>query len=382
MIPSGGEEREKRMPTTIVQVKTRNTSIELLRIICMMSIIAHHCVVHGGAYTMDNGINKWIALVLLPGGKICFDVFIAISAWYMIDSKFRASRFMKIWLQILFYNLFFTFLTDKLGAGYAAPIGIRDWIGNFFPILGNSHGFAAAYLMFYLFVPFLSMLAHQLSQRQTQLLILLLAASQVFSSLMGSVTRYYQPMPGEVVLFVLFYYIALYLKRWPMKIQSNKPILFAIVLCGWILITAFRIGYALYPDTFFFTWGVEITANESSLSNIISGFALFLLVKDWKMPHIPMINTVASTTFGILLYHDHNFFRPVIWQRFIKASTWYYVPPMQFVFYIVLSVLGVFIVGMLVDFGRQFLEKQIFRSIWMKKVCEMIERFYAGEKCS
>ncbi len=366
------------MQTTLVQKKTRNTTIELLRIICMLIIVMHHCVVHGGACTMDNGINKWIALVLMPGGKICFDVFVAISAWYTVDSKFKASRFVKIWLQILFYNVVFTFLTAEWGAGYAAPIGIKDWIGNFFPILGNSHGFAAAYAMYYLLVPFLAMLAHQLSKRQTQWLIVLLAGIQVFSSLMGSITRYYQPMPSEVVLFVLFYNIALYLKRWPMKIQANKPVLLGVVLCGWILIAVFQIGHALYPDTFFFTWGVEITANESSLSNIVAGFALFLLVKDCKMPYIPVINAIASTTFGILLYHDHNFFRPVVWQRFVQASTWYYVPPLQFVLRIVVSVLAIFGVGMIVDFIRQFFEKQVFRMRWVKIVCGKIECFYAG----
>lgn len=365
------------MPAIVAKKKTRNTTIELFRIICMLLIISHHCVIHGGACGMENGTNKWIAMILLPAGKICFDSFVAISAWYTVDSKFKAIRFVKIWLQILFYNLVFTFLTARLGTGYTAPIGIKDWIGNFFPMMGSSHGYAASYAMYYLLVPFLAMLAHQLSKRQTQWLIFLLASIQVFSSLVGSVTRYYQPMPSEVVLFVLFYYIALYLKRWPMKIQSNKLWLCLVVLCTWGFITVARIGNAVFPDSFLFAWGVEITATESSLGNILAGFSLFLLVKDLKMPHIPVINAIATTTFGILLYHDHNFFRPVVWQRFVQASTWYYVSPLRFVLHIIAATLGIFAVGMVIDFVRQLVEKVVLRSKLIAAVCQKIDRVYS-----
>lgn len=51
-------------------MKERKSNIELCRIICMLLIIAHHCVVHGGAINIDTCINKYIALFLLPGGKI------------------------------------------------------------------------------------------------------------------------------------------------------------------------------------------------------------------------------------------------------------------------------------------------------------------------
>ena len=358
---------------TVAKNSVRNTTVGLFRIICMLFIIAHHCVAHGGSCTIDNGINKWISMMILPAGKICFDAFVAISAWYTVDAKFKASRFVKIWLQILFYNLVFTALTVQLGAGYTTPISVRDWIGNFFPVLGNSHGFAASYAMYYLLVPFLAMLAHQLTKRQTQLFIVLLFLIQVFSSMMGSVTYYYQPMPSEVLLFVLFYYVAFYLKRWPINAQNNKFLLTFIVIITWLFVTVFWIGSALYPQSELFIFGIEITKDESSLGNILAGFSLFLLIKDIKMPCIPLINAVASTTFGVLLYHDHNFFRPVVWDRFVQAPTWYYVPPVKFVFHILFAVLCIFVVGMIIDFIRQFLERQVVRLGFIQIFCQKVD---------
>lgn len=361
-------------------VRVRNTTVELFRIICMLMVIASHCVIHGGAYTMDNGVNKWISMMILPAGKICFDAFVAIRAWYTVDAKFKAGRFVKVWLQILFYNLVFTALTIKFSEEYTDPITFRDWLGCFFPMLGNSHGFAASYAMYYLLVPFLAMLAHQLTKQQTRLLVGLLFAMQVFSSLLGSITRYYQPMPSEVLLFVLFYYVALYLKRWPTKAQNNKLLLSFVVVCTWLFIMTCRIGNALYPESQLFLSGIEITGNESSLGNILAGFSLFLLVKDIKMPYVPEINAIASTTFGVLLYHDHNFFRPVVWHRFIKASTWYYEPPFRFVVYIIISTLFVFTAGMLFDFVRQFLEKRVFRLKIVGVACEKFEQVICNER--
>lgn len=361
------------MSATLTPKKARNTTIELFRIVCMLLVIAHHCVIHGGAYTMDNGINKWISMVILPAGKICFDSFIAISVWYTVDSKFKAQRFVKIWLEILFYNLVFTALTVQLGAGYTTPISVYNWIGNFFPMLGNSHGFAASYAMYYLLVPFLAMLAHQLTKRQTKIFIGLLFLIQVFSSIIGRTIYYYQPMPSEVLLFVLFYYVALYLKRWPGKLQTNKPLLALIVVCIWAFITISWVGNALFPDSRLYPYFIDITGNESSLTNIVAGFCLFLLVKDIKMPCIPQINAVASTTFGVLLYHDHNFFRPVVWDRFVQAPTWYYVSPVKFVLHILFAVLCIFVVGMIIDFIRQFLERQVFRMGFIQIFCQKVD---------
>ena len=367
------------MAETLPVKKARNTTVELLRIICMLLIIAHHCVIHGGGYAMENGINKWIAMIILPAGKICFDCFVAISAWYSVDTKFKASRFLKIWLEILFYNLVFTALTVALGEGYTAPIGRRNWLGNFFPMFGNSHGFAASYAVYCLLVPFLHKLAQQLTKRQTQLLLSILFGVQVFSSLLGSVTFYYQPMPSEVLLFVLFYYIAFYLKRWPTKVQCNKPLQLFVLLFTWGFISMAWIGNALYPESTFFSYCIGITGNESSLGNILAGFALLFLVKDLKMPYVPQINAIATTTFGILLYHDHNFFRPVVWHRFIKAPTWYYVSPLRFIVYIAIATLFVFTIGMMIDFMRQYAEKRIMNTRFFGRVCANLDRVFECE---
>lgn len=352
----------------------RSSNIELLRIVCMLLLIAHHSIVHGGALSIENCTNKWIGLLFVPVGKICFDAFVAISAWYTVDSKFKASRFFRIWFQILFYNIVFTGLTALLGNGYAQPITWRTWLGACFPIIGNSHGFAASYVVYYLCTPFLRYVAERLTQRRAALLVGILFLTQVFSSILGSVIFYTQPMTSEILLFVLAYFTAFYLKRWPIKLENNMLALGLIVLFCWFGLVGIWVGNALYPDSRFFAVTVGLSGNELSLNHIIAGFALFLFAKNIKMPKMPRLNLLASTTFGILLFHDHNYFRPVVWGRLIQSGSWLNVPPLSFAVHILASVIVLFVLGAVIDFMRQkFVEAPLMRSNMLKSLCDRLD---------
>lgn len=78
--------------------KPRQSNIELLRIVCMVLIVAHHAVCHGGALQLSWSGTKALALLVLPTGKIGFDCFLAISMWFLCMSSFKASRFVRTWL--------------------------------------------------------------------------------------------------------------------------------------------------------------------------------------------------------------------------------------------------------------------------------------------
>lgn len=90
-------------------LKERESNIELLRIICMMMIIGAHFVYHGGALSGTSGVNQVISSFLAIGGKVGFDCFIVISAWFLVNSSFKIERFLKVWGQVLFYNVLFIF---------------------------------------------------------------------------------------------------------------------------------------------------------------------------------------------------------------------------------------------------------------------------------
>lgn len=352
-------------------MKERKSNIELCRIICMALIIAHHCVVHGGAVNMDICTNKYIALFLLPGGKICFVAFLAISTWFLVGQSFKAERFFKIWFQVLFYSIFFTGIAFILGTKLTVP----NWFSVLFPIIGNSHGFAATYLAFYLLIPFLNIITNKITKKQLQWLILLLIYFQVISKIIGTVGGYYAPIRSELLLFILCYYITVYIKKYPITFLEKQLILFLIVLGIWL--SAFIICYIAiirFTGNEIISFFTVLCSDESSILYLIGGYALFFLFKNIKVPKCDIINRIAHYVFGILLFHDHNFFRIVLWSDVFHTQNWYY--SSYFILIIILCTIIIFTCGLIVDYIREkCIEPIFFRLNIIKKLVTKMDCF-------
>lgn len=346
----------------------RKSNLELCRIFCMLLIIAHHCVVHGGGIYLEPCLNKTISLLLVPGGKLCFDAFLALSTWFLVDQDFRTERFIKIWLEVFFYSVTFSVITYLIQGGFTW----KTWFSVFFPITGNSHGFAASYLLLYLLIPFLSKIKENLNKFQTELLLTILLYAQIGSQLIGNVSGYFQVLSSEILLFVLCYFIAFYIKRWPFKYSSNKAVLLTGVIICWLLLFFIRYYACIYPENQVLGYMMAITGDESSIFNLIGGYLLFLFFYSLPIKDSRIINQIAKPTFGILLIHDHNFFRPIVWQKIIRTDTWY--DSDVFLIRIGLATLFIYIVGAIIDYGRMyFLEKPIFKSKQLKAFCKKLD---------
>ena len=101
---------------------------------------------------------------------------------------------------------------------------------------------------------------------------------------------------------------------------------------------------------------VNITKDESSCLYIIGGYALFYAFKELRIKRIPVINKIASYTFGILLIHDNNFLRYQFWHEIIRVQTWYH--SKYFIIYFVLNAAGIFLVCATIDYIRkEFFER-------------------------
>ena len=86
----------------------RNSSLELLRIICMLLIIAHHYSVHGGYGELTSaslsGGSIFIQILSLYG-KLSCTIFILISAYFLVDApEIRYKRIIPLVAEMFFYS--------------------------------------------------------------------------------------------------------------------------------------------------------------------------------------------------------------------------------------------------------------------------------------
>lgn len=331
---------------------TRDTNIELLRILCMLMIIAHHCVVHGGSFNMEYCHNKFIAMILLPGGKIGFTCFLAISTWFLVDTKFKTIRFIKVWLEVFLYSVFFAAVSLII----SGTLTLKDFAASILPITGNSHGFASSYLLLYLLIPFLSKMLHNLTKFQARILLYILFYAQVISQIIGYINNYYQPIFSEILLFILFYVISFNLKKWPIKITSDLLTCSLSFCTVWILIVQVQYLIAKGSAGGIINFISNITYGESSLLYIIGGYSLFFMFKNIPMKTNKYINAVATINLGVLLIHDHNYFRSVLWNDIFECSQWYY--SSRYILYILGCVLIIYVACGCIDYIRQYFIEQ------------------------
>lgn len=360
----------------------RNSSIELLRILCMFGIILHHCVVHGGflAASANDLLSLKTTLFgyfVLPAGKIGFTCFVAISMWFFIDKSFKASRFLRIWLEVLFY----TFLLAALSCYLGVDTTWQTWVASLLPIGGNSHGFAATYLVFYMFLPFIVKATKNLTRKQTLWLLFALLYVQVIISIfavLGITNLALHPFPSEILLFMLCYAIMYYFKHWPSKITKHKPTLVLTLIICWLFISVINycaIRGILAPDL---NWLTVLCSNENSIICIIAGISLFFIFNNIHIKQNRIINTVAATTFGILLLHDHNVMRPVFWNNLLHMpDIWLASSISSIVLVLGISAL-IFIMGFCIDTLRsKLLEKNIIKSTVFLKLTERIDSIFS-----
>ena len=121
----------------------RNSSIELLRIIAMFMILAHHFIVHNGYDVLKLPLGPeriFFQLVMAGGGKVGVVIFFSISAWFFLDKEQTIkSNLKRVWImerELLFWSLILvTFylvfdradLSMKLMAKSAMPLSMGLW---------------------------------------------------------------------------------------------------------------------------------------------------------------------------------------------------------------------------------------------------------------
>lgn len=92
--------------------KCRKSGLELLRIIAVILIVAHHEVAHSDINVFDQTFcvkRLFFQLLYLAPGKIGIALFLLISVWFLADKPATIKgAFRKIWLlwrELLFWNL-------------------------------------------------------------------------------------------------------------------------------------------------------------------------------------------------------------------------------------------------------------------------------------
>lgn len=221
----------------------RKSNFELLRIVCMFMIVFHHFAVHSAFNTQIVNINTlWIFFVRM-GGKIGVNIFILISAYFLINKdEFKIQKhIIKLWTQIVFYSIiiyivFYVLLLNN-------KIEFWELLKNCMPIINSKYPFATAYFLLYIFHPFINKMLNNINQEQHKKMIMILFIIGVIVPFFIDFNSYINFFGFTIYLYIIGAYIRKYEDNNKEKVLKLSIITVAIIVITFILFCLCNYSY-------------------------------------------------------------------------------------------------------------------------------------------
>ena len=350
------------------EVKQRKSNIELLRIIAILLIIINHLSLHT-PWNVEKTANtarlatQWLG----TGGRLGVNIFILISGYFLIKSRFKWRSVAKLWLQVWLYAIALFFIFKALGE----PISYNQIRVSFLPIFYNQWWFITAYIIMYLFLPFINKFTLSLTKKELQkFLILTLIVGSIWPTLAPKISIY-----SDVTWMIFVYVVGAYIRLYPEFFNKFKMRTIFSWFIGVASLTVASIHFMNWfnslpdngPIKLIRSIGISNTrlanAPMSPLSLLLAVLILLIFLR-LHVPHSKLINTLAANVFGVYLLQSNTISHKWLWrvvdaQRFTDAS--------HIVIYGIFITLVIFCVGSLIVWLSNFiikpLEQLIFGSI-------------------
>lgn len=350
----------------------RQANFELLRIVAMFMIISLHYLVKGGAAMPfpfaakehPVGVLAWLIESFCIVAVNCY---VLISGYFCVESAWKPGRVVSLLCQVLFYSLLIPVILLLTGVVSVSDLSLYDWIGFVLPFGTEHYWFATAYLVMYLFAPFLSAGIQKLKKRELQILLALLLAFFSMEKTIVPVSlatdRYGYDFGWFLCLFVTAGYIRLYGIPW---LEKRSHAVWGYVLSCLLvwLLSLFSNTLGKEIEAFAHYADMPYTYNHLlCLTGAVSLFYVFQNVSLREGRAADVIRLLASGTFGVYLLHEHILVR-YRWLAWLKADqmkeSFLFVPHM------VCCVLLIYAVGTAVDLARAWVFRRVAAVIGRK----------------
>lgn len=211
--------------------------------------------------------------------------------------------------------------------------------------------FARAYLVLYIAFPLINKMIERISKTQLGVIIAIFTtAFYVIPSIRGlSLGGYF----NSFFMFADMYCIGAYLRLYSND-KFERTIEFvggisAVVFYAIILVSDYLGGSdPYYTDKHNVMYHAFVGC---SILGLLMAVALFVLFKNWHLPHNAMINSVATTTFAVYLIHDNGVISACLWNDIIRAGRFY--DTVFLIPHMILTAMVIFTVCSLMEFMRE-----------------------------
>lgn len=362
------------------QPKRRMANMEALRLLAMMMVVSLHYLGKGdilGELTGPLAAKDHAAWLLESFSIAAVNVYVLISGYFLVETKFRVKRLISLVLQILFYTCLIPVVLILTGLLSPAQLTLYDVWQCIFPVNMKHYWFLSAYVLLFLFTPVLNAAVHALKKEQLRAVILLLL---IVESLGKSVIPARLALDGEgydALWFMTVYLIAAYIRLYGITFLERKKtaVVCYIAACLGIygLLMLIR---GLYLFTGRFEDFMKSPTGYNHLLTIAAAIALFYIFKDMgagdgKSRISAFLCKIAPYSLGVYLLHEQIYVR-FEWPLWLGAERCTSVGTL--LVHWTLAIAVVMACGLAVDFCRGILFRSAGRALAGSRADKALQR--------
>ena len=355
--------------------KQRNANLDLLRIVSMLLIVFLHSIDHSGV--LEHAENCGTAMYFYVRFtyalcQVCVNIYIMLSGYFMVTSKFRLQKLVTLWMEAAFYA--FTLKLIFMVTGKDA-FSVFSLVSCFFPILTGRYWFLTIYVGMYLVSPFLNTLIRALDKRSHALLnVLLFALMSVWVSLHPSIAGMNSGGGWGLAWFVTLYITSAWLRLY--YTPNGRP---------WLWLA----GYAVIPMAMA---AVQCLSVPGIVSVVVKHwfrydsapvylmtmclFVGFLNIRISSPGLSRMIVRVAPLTLGVYLIHAHANVSPWSWEVLALPGK---MDSILFPLIQLGAVVAIFAICAALDAVRTATVGRLEQSSGLKKLCDAAEGWLSSK---
>lgn len=277
---------------------SRNSSIELLRLLLMVMIIIHHMIVHGLGYSsFENNISS----IFIPESHFFVSTFIncltvgSVNCFVLISGYFGINPSLKKIKHIIYILLFYTLVFNVIPEIINGKL-FNGFMHCFF-LSHTPYWFVLVYLFLMIFAPMINLYFSSRGLKQIRFVMIgLIILSCYFGFVWGNPAN---KNGYTIIQFIMMYCVGRWISVENIKLNRVYSILGYVLSC----LACASIAYCFFVNgKYDFVWRLTYYNNPFV---VLSSMFLFLLFKDYSY-HSAIINNISKSSLSIYLIQSSS----------------------------------------------------------------------------
>jgi len=324
--------------------KSRQSNIELLRIVLILMVIILHYFNGGMGGALKHVINgtpnyylvHWLESVSI----IAVNTFVIITGYFSYKkNNIRIAKVLNLVAIMLFWGLLLSLLTVFL----LHPQNItREVLTNILKTATNQW-FVVIYCILYLLIPYLNKMISGINQDSYKWLLAIgLFFFYFWPSFYSKVTVHDNGY--GIINFVYLYLVGAYISKYHKENKQVVKPLIIYVVCT-LVVTVFSLKFGRAWDYCF-------------IFNLFGSIAIFQAFRSINIKQNKFINYLATYTFAIYLIDVNGFFNKLLYRTLFHSDRYWNSNVM--ILNLIISVIGIYVICIILELLRRLVFGRLF----------------------